>query len=212
MMLVLMVDAAECLCPHVMGSSNLRQELLKAGAARMTIPPSFISSTLLDQSGMDIINKIRCAAVLELSGSVHHAQPSGPSSPSSVSNSEVKLSVASLLSDRILDEILESLSRSQHTLVSVRPSERLSRRTPSLLFVHYCPAPVWVQADHVTRKSQPLVHQEVQTETEVLDEVVLKDQGSEDLEPSMVGLYEPGLGRSLTGMSTHVLVSPSDDS
>ncbi|XP_056876162.1 F-actin-uncapping protein LRRC16A-like isoform X3 [Takifugu flavidus] len=139
MMLVMMVDAAERLCPHVMAGGNLRQELLKAGAARMTIPHSFISSTLLDQSGMDIINKI----------------------------SEVKLNVASLLSDRILDEILESLSRSQHTL-----------------------------ADHVTRRSQPLVRQEAQTETEVVDEVVLKDQkqghvqdqnrGLEDLDPCMV--------------------------
>lgn len=65
MMLVMMVDAAERLCPHVMASRNLRQELLKAGAARMTIPHSFISSTLLDQSGMDIINKIRCADPLQ---------------------------------------------------------------------------------------------------------------------------------------------------
>lgn len=192
MMLVLMVDAAECLCPHVMGSSNLRQELLKAGAARMTIPPSFISSTLLDQSGMDIINKIRCAAVLELSGSVRHARPSGPSS---VSNSEVKLSVASLLSDRILDEILESLSRSQHTLVSIHPSVRASLQPYIQLsvFVRYCPPPVWFQADHVSRKSQPLVHQDVQTETEVLDEVVLKDQGLEDLDPCMVGFTSRAL-------------------
>lgn len=38
---------------------------------------------------------------------------------SPVCDSEVKLSVASFLSDRIVDEILESLSRSQHTLVGV---------------------------------------------------------------------------------------------
>uniref|UniRef100_H3CII7 Capping protein regulator and myosin 1 linker 1 n=1 Tax=Tetraodon nigroviridis TaxID=99883 RepID=H3CII7_TETNG len=86
--LVLMVDAAQRLCPHVMAGSNLRQELLAAGAARMSVPRSFISSTLLEQSGMDILNKI----------------------------SEVQLNVASLLSDRILDEILASLSRSQRTL------------------------------------------------------------------------------------------------
>lgn len=66
MTLVRMVDAAERLCPHVMASGNLRQELLKAGAARMTVPHSFISSTLLDQSGMDIVNKIRCADPPEL--------------------------------------------------------------------------------------------------------------------------------------------------
>uniref|UniRef100_A0A3B4H6J2 Leucine-rich repeat-containing protein 16A-like n=1 Tax=Pundamilia nyererei TaxID=303518 RepID=A0A3B4H6J2_9CICH len=90
-MLRSMVEAAEALCPNVMKKSSLRQELLKAGAGRMTIPRSFATTTLLEQSGVDIINKI----------------------------SEVKLAVASFLSDRIVDEILESLSRSQHTLVGV---------------------------------------------------------------------------------------------
>ncbi|KAM4725409.1 F-actin-uncapping protein LRRC16A isoform 2-T2 [Anableps anableps] len=118
-MLVSMVDAAEGLCPHVMKRSGLRQELLKAGAGRMTIPCSFVTNTLLEQSGVDIINKI----------------------------SEVKLSVASILSDRIVDEILESLSRSQHTL-----------------------------ADHLIRKDHPLLHQEPQMETEVLDETVLQPE------------------------------------
>lgn len=41
---------------------------------------------------------------------------------SPVCDSEVKLAVASFLSDRIVDEILESLSRSQHTLVGVLSS------------------------------------------------------------------------------------------
>ncbi|GLD59505.1 F-actin-uncapping protein LRRC16A-like protein [Lates japonicus] len=124
-MLVSMVDAAEGLCPHVMKRSGLRQELLKAGAGRMTIPRSFVTTTLLEQSGVDIINKI----------------------------SEVKLSMASVLSDRLVDEILESLSRSQHTL-----------------------------ADHLIRKGQPLLHQEPQMETEVLDEMVLEPE-NHDQEP-----------------------------
>ncbi|XP_043995255.1 F-actin-uncapping protein LRRC16A [Gambusia affinis] len=115
-MLVSMVDAAEGLCPHVMKRSGLRQELLKAATGRMTIPCSFVTNTLLEQSGMDIINKI----------------------------SEVKLGVASILSDRIVDEILESLSRSQHTL-----------------------------AEHLIRKYHPLLHQEPQSEAEVLNETVL---------------------------------------
>ncbi|XP_030596584.1 F-actin-uncapping protein LRRC16A [Archocentrus centrarchus] len=119
MMLQTMVDAAEALCPHVMKKSSLRQELLKAGAGRMTIPHSFVTTTLLEQSGVDIINKI----------------------------SEVKLSIASFLSDRIVDEILESLSRSQRTL-----------------------------ADHLIKKEQPLVHQEPHMETEVLDETVLQPE------------------------------------
>ncbi|XP_019206389.1 F-actin-uncapping protein LRRC16A isoform X1 [Oreochromis niloticus] len=118
-MLRTMVDTAEALCPNVMKKSSLRQELLKAGAGRMTIPRSFITTTLLEQSGVDIINKI----------------------------SEVKLGVASFLSDRIVDEILESLSRSQHTL-----------------------------ADHLIRKDQPLVHHEPHLEMEVLDETVLQPE------------------------------------
>lgn len=58
-MLASMVDAAEGLCPHVMKRSSLRQELLRAGSGRMTIPRSFVTTTLLEQSGVDIINKIR---------------------------------------------------------------------------------------------------------------------------------------------------------
>ncbi|XP_037831643.1 F-actin-uncapping protein LRRC16A isoform X2 [Kryptolebias marmoratus] len=121
-MMMSMVDAAEGLCPHVMKRSSLRQELLKAGAGRMTIPRSFITTTFMEQSGVDIINKI----------------------------SEVKLSMASLLSDRIADEILESLSSSQNTL-----------------------------ADHLIRKDQPR-HQEAQTETEVLDETVLQPENHDE--------------------------------
>uniref|UniRef100_A0A8C7JYT4 F-actin-uncapping protein LRRC16A-like n=1 Tax=Oncorhynchus kisutch TaxID=8019 RepID=A0A8C7JYT4_ONCKI len=116
-----MVDTAEGLCPHVMKRSNLHQELMKASAGRMTVPHNFITTTLLEQSGVDIINKI----------------------------SEVKLSVASFLSDRIVDEILESLSHSQNTL-----------------------------AEHLTRKAQPLLHQDSK-ETEVLDETVLQPETQE---------------------------------
>lgn len=55
-----MVDAAEALCPHVMKRSNLRADLMKASSAKMVIPKSFVTKTLLEQSGVDIINKIRC--------------------------------------------------------------------------------------------------------------------------------------------------------
>uniref|UniRef100_G3P558 Capping protein regulator and myosin 1 linker 1 n=1 Tax=Gasterosteus aculeatus aculeatus TaxID=481459 RepID=G3P558_GASAC len=122
-MLVSMVDAAEGLCPHVMKRSGLRQELLKAGAGRMTVPRSFITTTLLEQSGVDIINKI----------------------------SEVKLSMASFLSDRVVDEILESLSRSQHTLVGV-----LSAPPAACLRLSFnlCPPSVCLQGDHMNPKSK----------------------------------------------------------
>lgn len=55
-----MVDAAESLCPHVMKRSSLRPELIKASSAKMVVPKSFVTKTLLEQSGVDIINKIRC--------------------------------------------------------------------------------------------------------------------------------------------------------
>ncbi|KAG7458014.1 hypothetical protein MATL_G00233350 [Megalops atlanticus] len=111
-----MVDAADALCPHVMKKANLKQDLIKASAGRVVVPRGFVKTTLLEQSGVDIINKI----------------------------SEVKLNMASFLSDRIVDEILESLSSSQHTL-----------------------------ADHLARKGQPLLHQ-VSVETEVPEEKVQK--------------------------------------
>ncbi|XP_061902806.1 F-actin-uncapping protein LRRC16A-like isoform X1 [Entelurus aequoreus] len=117
-----MLDAAEGLCPHVIKRSGLRSELLRAGTERMTVPRSFITATLLEQSGVDIVNKI----------------------------SEVKLNVASLVSDRIVDEILDSLSAWQNTL-----------------------------AEHVTRQGQPALRPESQ-ETEVLDETVLRTESLEE--------------------------------
>lgn len=54
-----MMDAAASLCPHVMKRSNLRSDLVKASSTKMVIPKSFVTKTLLDQSGIDIINKIR---------------------------------------------------------------------------------------------------------------------------------------------------------
>ncbi|KAM3873708.1 F-actin-uncapping protein LRRC16A-like [Diretmus argenteus] len=119
-----MVDAAEDLCPHVMKRSSLRQDLVKASTAKMVVPRSFVTKTLLEQSGVDIINKI----------------------------SEVKLSLASFLSDRIVDEILEALSSSQHTL-----------------------------ADHLVRRGRPLVQQE-SVELDVPEEKVPKRASTEILE------------------------------
>ncbi|CAL8248494.1 unnamed protein product [Lota lota] len=119
-----MVDAAESLCPHVMKRSSLRQELLKACTSKMVVPTSFVTKTLLEQSGVDIINKI----------------------------SEVKLSLASFLSDRIVDEILEALSSSQHTL-----------------------------ADHLVRRGRPLLQQE-SLDLDVPEERVPKRASTEILE------------------------------
>ncbi|XP_043923009.1 F-actin-uncapping protein LRRC16A isoform X2 [Protopterus annectens] len=83
-----MVDAADGLCPHVMKKANLHQDLIEASTEKISIPRTFVTNVLLEQSGIDILNKI----------------------------SEVKLTVASFLSDRIVDEILEALSSTQHKL------------------------------------------------------------------------------------------------
>ncbi|XP_056597921.1 F-actin-uncapping protein LRRC16A isoform X2 [Triplophysa dalaica] len=85
---VSMLDTAESVCPHVMQKSGLRDDVLSISKERMSVPQDFITSTLLEQSAIDIINKI----------------------------SEVKFNMASCLSDNITEEILQSLSCSQHTL------------------------------------------------------------------------------------------------
>ncbi|XP_048363630.1 F-actin-uncapping protein LRRC16A isoform X3 [Sphaerodactylus townsendi] len=98
-----MVDAAENLCPSAMKKAHIRQDLIEACTEKISIPRTFVKNVLLEQSGIDILNKI----------------------------SEVKLTVASLLSDRIVDEILDALSFCHHKL-----------------------------ADHLTRRGKPLPHQE----------------------------------------------------
>lgn len=57
------MDAAESLCPHVMKRTNLRTELIQASSSKMVVPKSFVTKTLLEQSGVDIVNKIRCVCV-----------------------------------------------------------------------------------------------------------------------------------------------------
>uniref|UniRef100_A0A8C4VR29 Capping protein regulator and myosin 1 linker 1 n=1 Tax=Gopherus evgoodei TaxID=1825980 RepID=A0A8C4VR29_9SAUR len=98
-----MVDAAENLCPNVMKKTHIRQDLIEASTEKISIPRTFVKNVLLEQSGIDILNKI----------------------------SEVKLTVASFLSDRIVDEILDALSHCHHKL-----------------------------ADHLTRRGKPLPQQE----------------------------------------------------
>ncbi|KAM8782347.1 F-actin-uncapping protein LRRC16A isoform 2-T2 [Rhynchonycteris naso] len=95
-----MVDAAENLCPNVMKKANIRQDLIHASTEKISIPRTFVKNVLLEQSGVDILNKI----------------------------SEVKLTVASFLSDRIVDEILDALSHCHHKL-----TDHFSRRGRTLL-------------------------------------------------------------------------------
>ncbi|XP_075069271.1 F-actin-uncapping protein LRRC16A isoform X2 [Mixophyes fleayi] len=107
-----MVDAAENLCPNVMKRAHIRQDLIQASTEKISFPRNFVKNVLLEQSGIDILNKI----------------------------SEVKLTVASFLSDRIVDEILDALSSSHHKL-----------------------------ADHLTKRGKPLPHQD-SVEIETIEE------------------------------------------
>uniref|UniRef100_UPI0040388C57 F-actin-uncapping protein LRRC16A n=1 Tax=Callospermophilus lateralis TaxID=76772 RepID=UPI0040388C57 len=94
-----MVDAAENLCPSVMKRAHMRQDLILASTEKVSVPRTFVKNVLLEQSGVDILNKI----------------------------SEVKLTVASFLSDRIVDEILDALSHCHHKL-----ADHFSRRVQTL--------------------------------------------------------------------------------
>ncbi|XP_062954297.1 F-actin-uncapping protein LRRC16A [Cynocephalus volans] len=111
-----MVDAAESLCPNVMKKAHIRQDLIHASTEKISIPRTFVKNVLLEQSGIDILNKI----------------------------SEVKLTVASFLSDRIVDEILDALSHCHHKL-----------------------------ADHFSRRGKTLPHQE-SLEIELAEEKPVK--------------------------------------
>uniref|UniRef100_UPI00358FB8B3 F-actin-uncapping protein LRRC16A-like isoform X2 n=1 Tax=Myxine glutinosa TaxID=7769 RepID=UPI00358FB8B3 len=83
-----MLDAAVELCPHVASRPSLRPELLSASTAKVAVPQDFVRLALMEQAGADILNK----------------------------TSEAKLAAATFLSDRLVDEILESLSATQHRL------------------------------------------------------------------------------------------------
>lgn len=67
-----MVDTAESLCPHVMTSSNIRPELMKASSAKIVVPKSFVTKILLEQSGVDIINKIRYVGTICKVAKINH--------------------------------------------------------------------------------------------------------------------------------------------
>uniref|UniRef100_A0A673GTW3 CARMIL C-terminal domain-containing protein n=1 Tax=Sinocyclocheilus rhinocerous TaxID=307959 RepID=A0A673GTW3_9TELE len=60
-LLVSMLDTAQSVCPHIMQQARLREDLLRASEGRTSVSKAFITSTLLEQSAFDIINKIRSA-------------------------------------------------------------------------------------------------------------------------------------------------------
>uniref|UniRef100_A0A8P0NW17 Capping protein regulator and myosin 1 linker 1 n=1 Tax=Canis lupus familiaris TaxID=9615 RepID=A0A8P0NW17_CANLF len=129
-----MVDAAENLCPNVMKKAHIRQDLIHASIEKISIPRTFVKNVLLEQSGVDILNKI----------------------------SEVKLTVASFLSDRIVDEILDALSHCHHKL-----TDHFSRRGKTL------PEPEAIEIELVEEKpaKHSVITMEELTEMERLEDL-----------------------------------------
>lgn len=129
-----MVDAAETLCPNVMKRAHIRQDLILASTEKISVPRTFVKNVLLEQSGVDILNKI----------------------------SEVKLTVASFLSDRIVDEVLDALSRCHHRL-----TDHFSRRGRTL------PAPEAADVEPADEKpaKRPVLTVEELTELERLEDL-----------------------------------------
>ncbi len=56
-----MLDTAQSVCPHIMQQARMHEDLLRASEGRTSVSKAFITSTLLEQSAIDIINKIRSA-------------------------------------------------------------------------------------------------------------------------------------------------------
>lgn len=69
-----MVDAAEDLCPNVMKKANIRQDLIQASTEKISIPRTFVKNVLLEQSGIDILNKIRYVCSIQKPGSEEAAR------------------------------------------------------------------------------------------------------------------------------------------
>ncbi|XP_022235977.1 F-actin-uncapping protein LRRC16A-like isoform X2 [Limulus polyphemus] len=89
-------------CPNIMADEKVQSDLETLCQERGCLPLDFIRQCLLEQTAADILNKL----------------------------SEINLSVAAHLSDRILDEVIETLSHSHKYLVE-RGNQRSS--TPDVL-------------------------------------------------------------------------------
>ncbi|XP_054714377.1 F-actin-uncapping protein LRRC16A-like isoform X2 [Uloborus diversus] len=97
-----MLKCVEDQCPNIVGE-DIRRDLEKLCQERGVIPIDFVRHSLLEQAGTSIMNKV----------------------------SEVNLSVAAHVSDRIFDEIIESLSRIHRELHEQVNQQRCT--TPDVL-------------------------------------------------------------------------------
>lgn len=83
-----MMKCAEDQCPHVLADDRVQGEIRKMCREKNFLAPEFIHTCVVEQAGADIMNKL----------------------------SELNLAVAAHVSDRITDEVIESLSRSYKKL------------------------------------------------------------------------------------------------
>lgn len=98
-----MLKCIEDQCPNIVSDERIRRDVEKLCQERGTMPSEFITQTLLEQAGTDIINKV----------------------------SEVNLSVAAHVTDRILDDVIESLSKMHKELQEIIKQQRST--TPDVL-------------------------------------------------------------------------------
>ncbi|XP_063216006.1 F-actin-uncapping protein LRRC16A isoform X3 [Bacillus rossius redtenbacheri] len=98
-----MMKCAEDQCPHVLSGDRIQQEIRSTCTDKNCLQPEFVRACILEQAGTDIMNRVN----------------------------ELNLAVAAHMSDRITDEVIESLTRSYKSLVGDVNKQRSS--TPDVL-------------------------------------------------------------------------------
>ncbi|XP_064467411.1 F-actin-uncapping protein LRRC16A-like isoform X2 [Ornithodoros turicata] len=98
-----MLKCVEDQCPTIMSDEKVRKDVEDICCERGCFPQELLQRSLLDQAGTDILNRV----------------------------SEINLTIAAHVSDRIVDEVIESLPRSHRDLVDKLNKQRSS--TPDVL-------------------------------------------------------------------------------
>ena len=103
-----MINCADTQCPRVMRQSDAKakNELKRSAQKKCNIPPDFLATLITDQLGLEIHNKIN----------------------------ELNLIIANSISDRVIEEVIESLNGVSKTLVTEAGSLKKKRSlTPDVL-------------------------------------------------------------------------------
>ncbi|XP_046397648.1 F-actin-uncapping protein LRRC16A isoform X2 [Ischnura elegans] len=98
-----MMKCAEDQCPHVLSDERVQGEIQRTCLAKSAMPADFVQMCVMEQTGTEIMNKVN----------------------------ELNLAVAAHVSDRITDEVIESLSRCYKSLIGDTSKKRSS--TPDVL-------------------------------------------------------------------------------